>query len=431
MRTHLVCSLLASAILAGCSNSTDSGGSHGAVPPSFSVTPTDQWSGGTVQVRASNFAASDPTPVIVTGTDTASVSRLNDSTFAVTVPQGPSASLHFVTTIDDSTYDIGDVHRFGLSNRDDIGARIQGNLLAESVNGDLSLLGVPPALFNLRAYDLQTGAITDFAGVSPAFFGPTESDHTGWFAMVDSSRHGGLYSLGASGTATLQAAYDTTVFFSPDGTSFATRLSDSVWIGCVAGSGWGTRVGHPPVDHLSVEGGCSSLIHQTGANWALVIAAGGSAIVDATTGDATPAPGSGALIGAASSDGSHLLVVRGIVAGGDSLVRIDPMTGTTSLAVAVPAVATPLVLSADPGGSRLYLLATRSDASLALFIFNAADLSLQGTVPLGESCPDRIVCSGAAIVPMASPARLVIVAPSNESLDNPPVSPRWTVEALP
>lgn len=425
MIRRLVWSFCATVGLLGCTDNAAPGPA-----PTFSMTPAQQWSGGTVEVRSEFFRGLSPLPVVVSGTDTVAAARINDTTLALMVPAGPSGMLAFATFQGMTPYDLGSVQRFGLNARGNIGVALQAHLLAADLPGGPTLLGVPPAKYNLRTVDLRSGQVLEYDLLFPPFWGATLSDQPGLFALVDSSLHGGLWQLGGQNQATLVVPFDSSrTFFGYQATFAVTRISDSVWAGCGGfNNNLTTLVGHPPVTHYDEAEACSRLlVYRTGAQWALA----SNRLIDAATGNVTHDFGSRFGVAAASADGSLLYAVHPDSANGDSLLVIDPVSFATLRSTALPAGHRALTLEADPSGDRIYLLAAGPDSLLALGVFDPATLTRLGLLPLGERCPTDIICGDAAIAVDLNLGRIDVVAPSSFVSDPAPVSPRWTIDRVP
>jgi hypothetical protein len=120
MIRRLVWSFCASLGVLGCSDNAAP-----APPPTYSLSPAQQWSGGTVQVRSASFHQPAALPVITSGTDTLVAFRVDDSTLAVTLPQGPSGAIALVASAGGSQYNLGGVQRYGLRGRGNIGTTLQ------------------------------------------------------------------------------------------------------------------------------------------------------------------------------------------------------------------------------------------------------------------------------------------------------------------
>ncbi len=417
-------------ILASCSDSTGSG-----PPPDFALSTTDQWSGGALELHAANFDAHAAPPLVLVGTDTAPVVRVDASTFTVTLPPGPTGPVSLTAKVNGASYDLGQVRRYGLANRTNIGTDLQDRLLVAYLPGGPTLLGVPAGQYNLRSVNLRSGQVFTYDNLFPAFNGANLSDQAGLFALVDSTNYGGLWQVGPGTQANLQVPYDTVQgFFAYWFAHAATRVSDSVWVLCT-NPGFGdnlvTMVGHPPAYHYqgSSEGDCQHLVYGTGASWALGLPGGG--LVDVATGDLIYYFGYGRFkIAAPSADGSLIFAVHRDSIAGETLMAVVPGNQAVLHTTALPVGASSLVLSADPAGNRVYLLFAAADSQLTLGVFDAATLSLQGVLPLAEHCPAGIACDDAAIAVDLNLDRIDVVG-SVGSAPAHTVSPRWAFDRLP
>lgn len=412
-------------VLAGCTDSSEP-----APPAEFTLVTTDQWSGGAVELHAANFDAHAAPPLVFAGLDTAVVVRVDASTFTVTLPPGPSGAVALTAKANGVSYDLGQVQRYGLASRGDIGTTLQAHLLAALLPGGPTLLGVPPAKYNLRTVNLRTGQVLEYDSLFPPFWGATLSDQPGLFALVDSSLHGGLWQLGGQNQATLVVPFDTSrTFFGYQSEFAVTRISDSVWLGCGGGNHTLiSMVGQPPATNYNADEACGRLlVYRSGAQWSLA----SNRLIDATTGDLTHDFGDRLGVASASADGMLLYAVHPGTVEADSLLVINPVTFATVASAALPAGYRALTLEADPSGDRIYALMTAPDSSLAVGVFNPGTLARTGLLPLGERCPAAIVCGDAAIAVDQALGRIDIVGPSSFTADPAPVSPRWRMDRLP
>jgi hypothetical protein len=421
--------LLAAALLSACSDIGEP-----APAPTFLLSPATQWSGGVVYVRSLSFRRAVALPVITAGPDTAKAVLIDDTTLAVTLPEGPSGILDLAATVGTVPFGLGHVQRYGLSSRGNIGVALQAHLLAADLPDGPTLLGVPPSKYNLRTVNLRSGQVLEYDNLFPPFWGATLSDQSGLFTLADSSNQVGLWRLGGQNQATLVAPFDSSKsFFGPwryGGPDAVTRISDSVWAVCEGGIDHylTTLVGQTPVIHYQNAEACVRLlVYRTGAHWALA----NPSLIDAATGDVIHDFGGRLGVAAASADGSLLYAVHPDSVNGDSLLVIDPASFATLKSAALPAGHRALTLDADPAGDWIYLLATGPDSLLALGVFDPATLTRLGLLPLGERCPTDIVCGDAAIAVDLNLGRIDIVGPSSFVAFPAPVSPRWSFDRLP
>ena len=71
--------MLLEAVLTGCSSSEPS-------PPSFTINPTQQWSGGILTIRSDLFQGQGSLPAVTAAGIAMTLSRVDDSTVMATLP---------------------------------------------------------------------------------------------------------------------------------------------------------------------------------------------------------------------------------------------------------------------------------------------------------------------------------------------------------
>ena len=160
-----------SLLLAGCNDPPSGPGAA----PSFRVSPSRQWSGGTLEVTSPYFSGNEPIPAFIVGTDTVPGFRISDSMVRLTLPVLPSGRYPLSLVASPGMLDAGQVDIVGFG-----GARLVPPVYGVpykvfQVYGRPLVLGGDAEL-TLRVLEPSSGAITDYPGYTlPSDYGPSPS----------------------------------------------------------------------------------------------------------------------------------------------------------------------------------------------------------------------------------------------------------------
>lgn len=390
------------------------------IPPTFSVTPATQWSGGVVTIRSEFLAVRGALPFIVSGSDTVIASRVDDSTATVVLPLGPTGPLVLRARRGGLSDSIGVVLRVGYRSRRDHAPGFYGEVVTSVRAGDPFAIGAATDFNNsLQIIDLETGQVTglpdlfaaEYYGISPTFR-PDE------FVAKDSA--------GGAGTAGVWSLWPTPTLvaaapaIAPSLRHLA-RLSDSIWLSTshhyTSSYNSSTATFVFPGAVLSTESPWSIILSPAGdlATMAVSVGRPGVAVFNSLTGDTAYTLGPrfvSSQWAAFSGDGARIYFVGGrLYFGVDSLLSVRASDGAVLAAVALPTGHPAMSMAADPTRPLLYIQVFR-DSLPSVLVYETGTLSLVGelTVPAAGP-PCSVLCFEGAVAVDRARNTLHIVRP--------------------
>ena len=416
--------MLLAAVLAGCSSEPS--------PPTFVVSPSQQWSGGELTIRSDAFRGRNFPPGITAGGIFMGVFLVNDTTVVAYLPPGlPTGSVPLVLHDGSSTFELGSVDVFGFR------ARTQASpgflwepLIHTAANGaPVAVAGLftQPAQGSIGIVDLRTAQTAVETGVQPPQWanahGVGASFQSGHLILRDSTGTLGDWQV----RPTLVYA-DTvpTVAFSRQ----VARLADQVWVFTSNHTTTVRRSGAPDIlvqqedpwgFHLSAAADRALM------NSGLTVA-GGSPVFRMSTGDTVFRLPIGVRGAAFSQDGQTLFVVGENGINPDEILAVSAATGavignanlSTNLLKA-----SGLALSAD--GSHIFVGAMK-DSIPQVLVFDAGSLNQIGhlaatTATACSSCGANLLFQAALAVDDAT-GTVFLVSQGEPALI-------WEFDALP
>jgi hypothetical protein len=376
MRRWLLCVL---ALAAACGDSTSP-----RVTPTFTITPSAQWSAGVVVLRSESFRGALPT---VTGAgDTLDATRIDDSTVSVVLPESPSGAVSLFR--EGATRDaIGTVQVFGLRN-----ARLVPGTLGYE---PLVPAGVFPLVFvaesmatagqDLAVFDPATDQVSYLSGIGPvqSAFGVMPSYQPNRFVVRDSADQLGVWHLFPT------PAFEYTSVVQNLASRTVTQLNDSTWLTVTSNNLFVSR----PSGTFSPGGGVSDplrvVFSPSGHRVALVVSFSPTQqlpVLDGATGElafAVSLPSSqGAAFGVLSN---RLYLSSRQASAPDTLVSLSASTGQFAAGTTLPAGYSGWMLAPDPVANRLYQVAD-SSGKLAVLVYNGTTLALEGRLTCAPGC---------------------------------------------
>lgn len=345
--------------------------------PTGVVTPLAQWSGGALQLRVTGYATE--TPILVAdGTDTLALSRLDDSTFALRVPDGPSGAVSLDLRFGRQTVPVGSVQRVGFRGGQSISPGFYGELITAHRGTTPVVVGASMTAGNdgpIQALDLGSMTVTAYPGLFAAeYYGISPTFRPDQFVVLDSARVPAIWQLWPT-----PVKIDT-IGSRPPAVRQLARLSDSVWLSTSSHYSW-TRRGSTtviPALSLQTESPWAIFISPTGnlAISALAVGQPGVHVFNAQTGDTAYSLGAGfknAQWAGFSPDGSTLFVLGGktVTLGADSLVRLQAATGAVQAGVRVE---TGTNMAIDPVKPLIYV-ESRADTLPTILVLDAVTLT--------------------------------------------------------
>lgn len=376
MRRWLLCVL---ALAAACGDSTSP-----RVTPTFTITPSTQWSAGTLVVRSASFGGTLPT---VTGAgDTLDVTRIDDSTLSVVLPEGPSGAVSLFR--EGATRDaIGIVQVHGLRN-----ARLVPGALGYE---PLVPAGVVPPVFvaesmatagtDLAILDPATDQVTYWSGLGPVqtAFGVMPSHQVNRFVVRDSLDQLSVWHLFPT------PAFEYTSVVQNLASRTVAQLNDSTWLTVLSNGLTVTR----PSGSFSPGGTVSDplrvVFSPSAHRVALVVASSPTQkvpVLDGATGDSAftvALPSSQGAAFAAQADRLYLSSRQ--FTGPDTLLAVSATSGVFIAGTALPAGYSGWMLATDPAADRLYQVAD-SSGKLAVLVYNGTTLTLEGRLTCAPGC---------------------------------------------
>lgn len=347
-------------------------------PPEFSVSPAQQWAGGTVLVRSRFFSGLDSLPSVTAAGVEMLTTRVNDSTVSATLPSIPTQTAVVEVLDGATTYLVDSVRIVGFRRSWLTSPAVFGNpVLIKSTGGAFGVAGVfpqpPGAAVGLVA--LEQHRVIPMPGVKPV-------DATNLRAVgvtFDSSRYIMRDSAGRIAEWQLipgPLLVDTVPSsLQSDFARIIVRLSEGVWLNT---HNHDTEVIRPGLPTFAVQ--LEDPHHFTLSRVAdRAIANGGYAFPGAvvfqmSTGDTLyRVPTSGWVAGAAfTEDGSTLYV------GSSQMVVVKASDGTVLKQATLPVdVFDVLGLALARGDSRL-LVAVQRGSAPDILVYDAGTLALLG-----------------------------------------------------
>lgn len=355
-------------------------------PPSFTVTPIAQWSGGTVTVQSAGFSG-PVLPVLYAEGSALVVSRIDDTTLTVHLPVVPSGSL--VLSRHASGKDTaGVVLVFGLDRYRLVSGELGWEPLVPEAQSRVVFVARGPGNggLELGILDPGTDQISYVPGLQPVAesFGVQASYLENRFVLRDSSGQLGLWRLFPTPALLDTAGVQSTA------ARFVSQANDSTWITFFSNGVWvttpsGVRTIAPGLynDPLRVAYSADR------SRIALVMASAPQArapVIDAATGDTAYTVHAEAPTGVAfSPHADRLYVSAKFFQSEDSLLAVQTGDGVRLAGVALPPGFDGYGLAVDPKVDRLYQLAD-SSGTRALLIFDGSSLALLGQSTCSASC---------------------------------------------
>jgi len=419
--------VVASVLATGCSDPAE------PPLPAFSVSPTTQWSGGTITIRSSYFANRSVALLIVAGSDTVAYSTMDDSTATAQLPPGPSGPVTLRLVRGTRRDSLATVQRVGYSVKRTVTPALYGELLATDsagapvvLGGTFTGTGNREPVVRLRVVP-GTSQILTLRQPSNTQYGMAPSSIPGAFTVRDANDSIRLVTLLVDTPAIIDSMHGWSTAF----TRQVSLLRSGAWL---------RTQSH--YSYVSYDTGGSSALVPTESPWAVymsprgdrttlatVVGNAGVPVWDnATDSVAYRLPFLSTEAAAFSTDGNTLFVVGGYQYGSDSLVAVNATTGASLLPkVKLPDGMHGMGLAYRPsvsGGQLLVGAATTS--TLALLVYRASTLELLGILPSGDACPDMQTgpCFSGVVSVDDIHDRAYLVIPGTPT-------PIWTFELLP
>jgi DNA-binding beta-propeller fold protein YncE len=367
-----------------CNDSTDPGN-----PPTFTITPTAQWSGGDVEVSSQSLTGTGGLPQFtIAGSPLAAV-RLDDSTVSVTLPVLASGTVTLT--------------RAGLHPESVGVVQVAGLHYAREVPGTLGFEplvpeGVSPLVFlaegagatspTLSVLDPVTDHVTTISGIGPVLtgFGVMPGFQTNRFVLRDSLNRLGTWELFPVPVLHQLSPYQVA------SARHQTQPSDTVWLTTFSNRWEVTRPSGTSVSDLNAISdpfrmAFSALRDRLALAVDFVPGGRRLPVFDASTGDTAYTLGLPSAHGVAFSAGADRLYLGVHYSGSvpDSLVAVTAGTGQRLAGVALPAGFTGWTMAVDPSADRLYQVAD-SSGTPTLFVYDGTTLARQGRLGCPSPC---------------------------------------------
>ncbi|MGH7613554.1 MAG: hypothetical protein ACREMW_05845 [Gemmatimonadales bacterium] len=421
----------AAALLSGvaCSDPTQS------LPlPTFTVSPAAQWSGGTVTLGSPYFVGRNPLPPIVVAAETLAAVRATDSTVQVTLPRGASGPVTLSLAHEGRVDSVASVQRYGFRERRNLAPALASELLVADSADHPMVLGNTDGIqwTPVGRIDLVSGVgqtFTTVVGPSNVVYGLSPSTPDGAFSVRDSTDSVRLASLLTSPPAIV----GTVPFVGTGFVRQVAQLSPGIWLFTTSHTSsvraetdpcclprFSTPTESPWAVFLSPRGDRTTM--------AVNVAQGRVPVFDNATGDTAftlPLQGTEGI--AFSPDGTRLFAVGGYF-DADTLVAVDATTGQILAGlVGLPDNFRSFSLAYSASGGGRLLVAAANPMVLALLVYDAATLTLQGVLATPDDCssaPMTGTCFyGVVAVDDVRGAAHVVVPGSP--------TPAWTFDLLP
>lgn len=388
-------------------------------------------------LRSAYFVGRSPLPTILAAAETLTAVRADDSTLSVTLPRRASGTVAVSVAHDGRIDSVAAVQLFGFANKRTLAPGLAGELLIQDSGGHPVVLGNTDAAVVQYApigrIDLVTGSgvtLTSVVGPSAVQYGLAPSTPDGAFAVRDSTDSVRLAMLLTSPPTVL----GTVPFVGTGFVRQVTQLSPGLWL--FTGP-------HTTVTRAEIDPCCNPRFSTpTESPWAVALSPRGDRttlaalvvggrvpVFDNAAGDTAFTLPLEATEGVAfSSDGGTLYAVGGPINQPDTVLAVDATDGhLVAGKVHLPDgfVSFGLAYSTAAGG-RL-LVAAANPSSLALLVYNANTLALEGVLETADDCgaqPFTGQCSYGAVATDDSRQEAHIVVPGSPT-------PVWTFDLLP
>jgi hypothetical protein len=423
--------LAAVALLLGvaCSDPTQS------LPlPTFTVSPAAQWSGGAVALGSPYFVGRSLPPILAAAETLAAV-RATDSTVQVTLPPGATGPVTLSLAHDGRVDSVASVQRYGFREKRGLAPALAGELLvADSADHPMVLGNTDGGIqwTPLGRIDLVSGAgqrFTTVLGPSNVVYGLSPSTPDGAFAVRDSTDSVRLATLLASPPAIV----GTVPFVGTGFVRQVAQLSPGIWLFTTSHMSSIRAEADPccvPRFSTPTESPWALFLSPRGdrTTMAVNVVQGRVPVFDNATGDTAftlPLQGTEGI--AFSPDGARLFAVGGYF-DSDTLVAVDATTGQVLTGmVGLPDGFHSFSLAYSASGGGRLLVAAANPVVLALLVYDATTLTLQGVLTTPDDCgslPMTGVCFyGVVAVDDVRGAAHVVVTGSP--------TPAWTFDLLP
>lgn len=405
---------------------------------SFSVSPATQWSGGVVAVRSVYFVGRTPLPVMLAAGETLSVARVDDSTIAVTMPWMRTGIVSVSVARDGGQDSVAAVQLYGFREKRTTAPGLAGELLVADSSGYPMVLGntdAPVAQYApIGRINLVSGAgitLTGVYGPSTVQYGLAPSTPSGAFAVRDSTDSVRLAALLTSPSPALVA---TVPFVGTGQVRQVTQLSPGLWLFTHSHTSFTQAEADPcctPRFSTPTESPWAVFLSPRGdrTTLATMVVGGGVPVFDNTSGDTAFTLRLEATEGAVfSPSGAILYAVGGAINVPDTLLAVDATDGHTLAGkVRLPDGFVSFAIGYSTGGGGRLLVAAANAVVLALLVYDAATLALQGVLVTQESCgaaPTTGPCFAGAVAVDDARHEAHIVVPGSPT-------PSWTFDLLP
>ena len=373
---------LAALLVAGCSEG--SSGPGDPQPLSLTFTPATQLSGSTVRTSSGAFAAALPT--VITGARTLAVSRLDDTTVSIVLPDTTSVDLALSVDAGAGGLGAGVVHVRGFDHATQVPGALWFDPLAITVNASPRFLAQGQLAFRsyvLGVLDPATEQLTTITGLeAPSYdFGIVPSRADGEYILRDSTDRLGRWRLFPTPQLldTVPLAYA--------GARLYAQLADSVWM--TLSSTMATRRTPTSTTIEALFSDPLRVVFSPARDRFVVIVphvAGGLIPMFGGLGDTLYTFPGASLDGAAFSWAGDTLFYSTKAAGGSParIVARATATGDSLLATPLPAGFHGYGLALDPARPALYQVADSSGVA-ALLVWDPGTLTLMGRMTAGFS----------------------------------------------
>lgn len=405
---------------------------------SFSVSPAAQWSGGVVTVRSGYFIGRTPLPAILAMGETLSVARVDDSTVAVTMPRVRTGIVDVSVAHDGAQDSVAAVQLYGFREKRMTAPGLAGELLVADSGGHPIVLGntdAPVAQYApIGRIDLVSGTgvtLTGVYGPSTVQYGLAPSTPNGAFAVRDSTDS---VRLAALLTWPAPALVATVPFVGTGQVRQVTQLSAGLWLFTQSHTTFTRAEADPcctPRFSTPTESPWAVFLSPRGdrATLATMVVGGGVPVFDNTSGDTAFTLPFEATEGVVfSTSGDILYAVGGAINVPDTLLRVDATDGhAVAGKVRLPDGFISFALGYSTGGGGRILVAAANALVLALLVYDAATLTLQGVLATQEGCgaaPSTGPCFAGAVAVDDARHEAHIVVPGSPT-------PSWTFDLLP
>jgi hypothetical protein len=377
----------------------------------YRLSPTSQWSAGLVTVVSTAFAGPN-LPVILSGTDSLAVTRVNDSTVTVRLPAAASGA-DTLRHADGIYRDyIGIVTRFGFHGYQVVpGVSFEELVVGHSLN-TVFLIGNNHSDRSTVVLVPSAGSLTTLPGlVEPAgagvSYGPGVTPQPDQFLLSEATT-GKIFSYRVWPALEQVSAMPDSIQSTWVHSNLVGQASDSTWI--FSNDQFLTTVGPANSNMLDVRSSWANFLSPRGDRFVMMARASGLApvtwmpVLDSRTGGIAFLMDGVSLVqwAAWSPTGEELFVLGRGNDPSDSLYRFDATTGARLAAAGLPDSVWAGRIEHDPLQPRLYVQA-QVGCLQRLLVYDANTLSLLGTLPAsgptGCQIPGVLPTWGLAIEP--------------------------------